>query len=293
MQKEYKSQNTPVYKHVVGEIIGQIAKGTKPYENPWRGAEGSPFNGHSGRGYSGINELILWSAAINRGFDCHRWITERQAAAKGGCLHQWEYGRGTTIFFGRRQHYGEGRSSGIYRQFVVYNWLQFDGLPALRVQPIEPELASLSRFQAFVAATGANIRYGGHKAYFHQDGFIQLPEPWAFYFPANDLPRTLVHELGHWCVRSPHLNVQILGEHELMRRAYEEILVELVSAFTCWHFQIQPSVRSADYIAEWCSGTNEKYGHKPSPAEAIFRVAQDAMRVADYLLTFEHAAPRR
>ena len=287
VEKQYESRNTPAYKHVIGEIVAQVTKGTRPYENPWRGAAGSPWNGHSGRRYSGINELILWSVAIDRGYDCHRWLTERQAAAKGGHLPEWEIGRGTKIYFGRRQHYGEGLSKGFYREYRVYSWVQFEGLQPLRTQPPEPKMAALSRFQALVAATGADIRYAGQYAFFKsQDDFIQLPVPWALYFPANDLPRILAHELGHWCIHPSRLNLQILGEHALMRRAYEEIIAELVAAFICWHFQIQPSVRSADYIADWLFGTHEKYGHRPSVAEAVFHVAQDAMRVADYLLSF-------
>lgn len=286
MAHKYGSCTAHIYRTVIDEIVQQITRGTTPYENAWRNAEGSPWNGFSRREYSGLNMLALWAASMNRGFDCHRWLTERQAASFGGSLRPGE--PATMIFFGRRQHKSEGQSRGIYRQYLVYNWMQFDGLPPLRVQPPEPSRSALSRFQALVIATGATVHCGGHRAFFQSDeDTIQLPDRQAFHFPANDIPRVLAHELGHWCLHPSRMNLQVAGDHALMRRAYEEILVELVAAFICGLFDIQPSVRSSDYIAGWLCGTKEKYGHQPSAAEAISRVAHQAMRTTDYLLSFD------
>jgi antirestriction protein ArdC len=47
-----------------------------------------PQNASTGRTYSGINILLLWSAAIEQGRPSQRWLTFKQALALGGMCAQ-------------------------------------------------------------------------------------------------------------------------------------------------------------------------------------------------------------
>jgi len=45
-----------------------------------------PKNADTGRRYSGVNILILWSAVIERGYASQNWLTFRQALNAGGSV---------------------------------------------------------------------------------------------------------------------------------------------------------------------------------------------------------------
>ena len=68
--------------------------GTAPWVKPWRGRGGStdlPSNAATGRHYSGVNVLLLWSAAIEKGFAQGKWFTFRQAHALGAQVRKGEH----------------------------------------------------------------------------------------------------------------------------------------------------------------------------------------------------------
>ncbi|MBY0370047.1 ssDNA-binding domain-containing protein [bacterium] len=269
---------------VIEEIVKQIEKGVMPYEMPWRGAEVWPWNYKTKRQYSGINLQILGCAGWNGGYRNGRWLTERQARSIGGRVREGE--KGTMIFFGMRRQNGETPARGIYRQFMVWNVEQCDGLPEPDPPP-PPDAEKLKLFEALVASTGADIRIGGTLAFYHpEEDYIQIPATEFFYHPENDRPRTLAHELAHWSAHPTRLNRKMPGDHALARHAYEEICAELTAAFLCNRFKITPSVRSSDYIAAWHFGIKTRFGVLLPIRDAISLVAPDAVRAADYLLGF-------
>ena len=59
-----------------------------------------PKNAATGRGYSGINVLILWGAVVEHGFSTQSWLTFRQALGLGGNVRKGE--RGTTVVYADR-----------------------------------------------------------------------------------------------------------------------------------------------------------------------------------------------
>src|SRR4029077_12218088 len=59
-----------------------------------------PRNASTDRQYSGINILILWGAAIERGFTGQSWLTFRQALSLGGHVRKGE--RGITVVYADR-----------------------------------------------------------------------------------------------------------------------------------------------------------------------------------------------
>jgi antirestriction protein ArdC len=167
-----------------------------------------PRNASTQRGYSGINVLILWGSVIEHGFSGQSWLTFRQALGVGGHVRKGE--RGTTVVYAdrftpddeRRRAAEAGEEPGaipFLKRFTVFNTDQCDGLPegvAASVVPPPPDQIE-PRAEALIAATGADFRIGGARAYYNtSNDFVQVPPPAAYFEPIN-WHRTAFHELGH------------------------------------------------------------------------------------------------
>src|SRR5436305_563424 len=77
------------YDEITNKIIAELEAGRVPWVQPWGTAAAKaplaiPKSAASGRQYSGINILILWGAATERGFTGQSWLTFRQALPLGG-----------------------------------------------------------------------------------------------------------------------------------------------------------------------------------------------------------------
>jgi antirestriction protein ArdC len=197
---------------VTARIIAELEQGRFPWVQPWASSSGGtplglPQNASTGRTYSGINILLLWSAAIEQGRPSQRWLTFKQALALGGNVRKGE--KGTTVVYAdtfvpkaeqvKASASGEdARRVGFLKRFTVFHVEQCEGLPA---DPDAPQLPGrtevLSHVDAAIAATGADIRIGGDMAFYSPShDFIQVP-PQQAYFEPIDWYRTVLHELGH------------------------------------------------------------------------------------------------
>jgi antirestriction protein ArdC len=58
-----------LYQEVTQRIVDQLKAGTVPWCQPWTSKDGSvmPRNAITGRGYSGVNVLLLWCTAQDYG----------------------------------------------------------------------------------------------------------------------------------------------------------------------------------------------------------------------------------
>jgi len=87
MGKPIEQDQQSIYSTVTDRIIAELEAGRLPWVQPWDSAACGctmPANTATGRGYSGINILILWGAVIDGGFASQRWLTFRQVQAAGG-----------------------------------------------------------------------------------------------------------------------------------------------------------------------------------------------------------------
>jgi Zincin-like metallopeptidase len=86
------------------------------------------------------------------------------------------------------------------KRFAVFNTDQCEDLPQERVSapsPI-PKGLRVPHADVLIAATGADFRIGGDRAFYNPTyDFIQVPPPDAYFEPIN-WHRTALHELGHW-----------------------------------------------------------------------------------------------
>jgi antirestriction protein ArdC len=130
-----------------------------------------------------------------------------------------------------------------------------------------------------IAATGADFRIGGDRAFYNPTyDFIQVPPPDAYFEPIN-WHRTALHELGHWTGAAKRLDRDLSGSFGSKKYAREELVAEITSAFVCASLGIVPTVRHADYIGSWLEVLRED-------DRAIVRAASAASKAADYLLAF-------
>jgi antirestriction protein ArdC len=203
-----------LYQEITDKIIAELEAGRVPWVQPWRTAAASaplamPKNASTDRRYSGINVLILWGAVIERGFTGQSWVTFRQALALGGNVRKGE--RGTTVVYAdrfvpddeRRRAVKAGddaRTIAFLKRFTVFNTDQCDGLPddvAKVVLPPPPDMIE-PEARTLIAATGADFRIGGARAFYCPSGdFVQVPPPQAYFEPIN-WHRTAFHEIGHY-----------------------------------------------------------------------------------------------
>jgi len=257
----------------------------------WRGP--LPRNGITGRRYSGVNILLLWGAVIAHGYPSQGWLTFKQALAVGRCVRKGE--RGVSVVYADRftpkaeqqRATRDGDEPGkvsFLKRFTVFDLAQCEGLSGVDPEPAPlPERQAISIGEALIAATGADFRIGGPRAYYDPlFDYVQIPPQPAFADQINYY-RTAFHELSHWTGHGARLNRDQSGVRGGKAYAREELVAEMGAAFVCASLGIVPTVRHADYIGAWLEVLREDN-------RAIFRAASQASKAADLLLSFQ-AAP--
>lgn len=288
-----------VYHSVTERIIADLEQGVRPWERPWRstghGFVSLPLRA-TGEPYRGINILMLWLHALDKGFVSPHWLTFKQAQALGARVRQGE--RASQVVYAGTLNRTETddttgteveRGIPFLKAYAVFNADQIDGLPDRFVhQPAEPTpaIARIAQAEAFVAATAADVRHGGPRAYYSPSGdHIQMPSFTSF-IEAEGYYATLCHELTHWTGRKSRLD-RDLSRTRWGDAAYaaEELVAELGAAFVCAQLQLTPQIREdhAAYIASWLKVLK-------ADKRAIFTAAAHAQRAADFLLAFIHPA---
>ena len=83
---EHRGRQGP-YSRVTDRIVADLAKGVRPWVKPWNAEHAAgritrPLR-HNGTPYQGINVLLLWGEALERGFAAPIWMTFKQANQLG------------------------------------------------------------------------------------------------------------------------------------------------------------------------------------------------------------------
>ncbi len=294
-----KTKRQTIYQDVTSRIVRELEEGRVPWVQPWGRPDvatplGLPRNAATKKAYSGVNILILWGAAIEHGRRTQNWLTFRQAKALGGSVRKGE--RGTTVVFADHfipkaeqeraiEEGDEAQAVPFLKRYVVFNADQCAGLPDetyAGAVPL-PECEAIPHAEALIAATGADFRIGGDRAFYvPSKDYIQVPPQPAFFEQINYY-RTCFHELGHWTGHESRLARAFKGRFGSHAYAREELVAEMASAFVCASLSIVPTVRHADYIGEWLDVLKED-------ERAIFNAASLASKAADFILAFESSA---
>lgn len=307
-----------LFQVVTDKIVAALEKGTPPWRKPWRTVAGSvsmsglPANALTGRAYSGINVLLLWIDAADKGFTSHRWLTFKQALDVGGNVRKSEKSTLVTLFkpFEKKETDEQGRplfdeqGNAIVSQrnfitsFHLFNVEQCENLPEKLLTPVKvtgeteetPEQYAIERIQRaeqVVACSGVPVlhRYQDRAYYSPGSDRITMPEVVQFSRPA-DYYGTLLHELVHSTGHISRLARE--GITSSSRRfgdpvyAFEELVAEIGSAFLCAELGIQGDVQHESYIASWLKTLKED-------KKAIFQASRFAREAFEYLILREQA----
>jgi antirestriction protein ArdC len=300
-----------LYNIVTDRIIAALEAGAQPWRKPWQ-ADGKASGAiavrplrENGVPYTGINTVNLWLAAASRGFTNPYWFTWNKCAEMGASVKKGA--RSEMAFFVGRQLRdrdgapvaadeadGDGvRAVSFLRYYNVFNACEIDNLPAkyaaasdapapAPVNHLNPEAAQ------FIAATGATITYGSHRAcYSPARDAIEMPS-YDCFDPKAQFYSTAFHELVHWTKADARLardcgKVTRWGDAAY---AMEELVAELGAAYLCADHGLANCTedQSAAYLASWLKVLK-------ADNRAIFKAASWAEKAAGYLNGLAVGAP--
>ncbi len=278
-----KTPRRDIYADVTDRIVAALEDGVAPWVRPWRSV-GSFRNGVSDRPYHGVNTLLLAVETLAHGYDDPRWITYKQARKLGGHVRKGEHG--TRIVFWKFLQRAERdpetgqtelRRVPMARAYTVFNATQTAGLELATLdRETLPETGRREDLDAFLRATGAEIRHGGDVACFAPGpDRIALPPFGAFKTPSGYYS-TAFHELTHWSGHRSRLDRNLQGRFGSQSYAAEELVAELGAAFLCQEHAVDGQLQHPEYVANWLAVLK---GDK----RAIFTASSKARQAAEYL----------
>ena len=175
---------TDVYTKVTDKIIAELEKGERPWLKPWNAEHAAgkitrPLR-HNGLPYSGINILMLWGDAMEKGFSAPLWMTFKQGQELGGYVRKGE--KGSLVVYAntitKTEHNDETDEDEEHRipfmkGYTVFNVEQIDNLPAhyyatAQAPTLDP-MQRLDHAEQFFKNTGAVIQHGGNQAFYTID----------------------------------------------------------------------------------------------------------------------------
>ena len=278
---------------ITNRIVTALQSGNlPPWRRPWGGINtGTPQNAVSRKNYRGINVLLL---GLNESYQSRYFATFRQWRDLGGSVRRGEHG--TRVVFWKpiekkvANDDGETETEAFFllREYCVFNVEQTEGkaLDTFRVQPginggndfKDCELA-----ENIMAATNADIRFGGNRAFYQpQDDFIQMP-PKASFENEHSYYATLAHEACHWSGHETRLSrLNTNARFGNASYAFEELVAEIGGCFLCNEMNIPQSTDLANhhaYLAHWLTVLQQDHG-------AILRAAGQAAKAVDFITAF-------
>ena len=282
-----------VYSRITQKIIADLENGVRPWHKPWHAEHAAgkitrPLR-HNGKPYSGVNVIMLWAMAEEKGYVAPIWMTYRQAKELGGQVKKGE--RSSLVVYANTFSKTEVNEDGeevehnipYMKGYSVFNVEQIESLPAhYYAMESSATLDPLQRNEEadlFLSSTGAQVHHKGNRAYYTIDAdFIQMP-PFEFFKDPESYYATRLHETMHW-TRHPSRLDRDFGRKRWGDEGYamEELVAEIGSAFLSADLDLTPEVREdhAAYIGNWLEVLkNDK--------RAIFTAASYAQRAADFL----------
>ena len=273
-----------IYQTVTNQIIEAMETSQGQGRRLWDAQPSLPLNLATGKPYTGMNTLILWGAAMSRGFKSPYWLTYKQAQTMGGQVHKGERSE-LCIFYKPWESQEtnsetgemETKTGAVLKSFRVFNLDQIDGIQAPATEAREP-FEILADAEHLLQHTPAPIIEGGPSAcYIPSRDEIHMParatfvSPEAFYSVAY-------HEATHATGHKSRLARQFSTRFGDEAYAMEELVAELGAAFLCAEVGILPATRAdhAHYLAHWVRVLR-------SDRKAIFTAAAAANKAAAFI----------
>lgn len=291
------TDRTDLYASITAAAVRQLDQGVRPWHQPW--AAGHPAGPvsrplrHTGQPYRGINVLVLWLTAFERGYTSPVWLTFQQAKELGGHVKKGE--RGARVVYANTFEKAERDAETIQRisflkAYTVFNAAQTENLPGHFYAP--PSVARslperLAHADRFFAHANADLRHGRTRAFYSPAGdFIQLL-PYEAFDRREAYYATAAHESVHWTMPG-HRLARSFDSKRFGDAGYamEELVAEMGAAFLCADLGITPEVmpEHAQYLAAWLAVLK-------ADAKAVFTAAAQAERAVEYLHRLQPAMP--
>jgi antirestriction protein ArdC len=285
------TEKKDIFQRITDQIVNAIEAGAGSYRMPWKTSGRfpmSPINADSRRPYRGINVLVLWGTAQEKGYTSGTWATYKQWQELGAQVRKGEKSANVVFwkFFDRdgesEDHSGENETSArripTARDYFVFNAELVDGSAA----PEQPKVSREERIESaekFFPDLGIEVKPGGNRAFYrpetdsvHMPAFDAFKEPLFYY-------SVLSHESTHWSGAPHRANRDLTGRFGSESYAAEELVAELGAAFLCATLGLPSDPRQdhAPYIASWLKVLkNDK--------RAIFTAAAKAQQALDWMI---------
>ena len=248
-----------IHQQVTDQILAAMESARTSGRRLWDSQPSLPLSLTTGKPYSGVNIIILWGAALSRGYTSPYWLTYKQAADKGGQVRKGEHGTHCVFYkpwesqeTNHETGEVETKTGAVLKSFRVFNLDQIDGIEAPAREP-RPDFQAIEDAERILQASPARIIEGGTQAYYVPvRDMIYLParetfiSPEAFYSVA-------LHEMTHSTGHKSRLDRDFSGRFGTEAYAFEELIAELGSAFLNADLGIIGSTLQdhADYLAHW------------------------------------------
>jgi antirestriction protein ArdC len=285
-----------IRKAITDQIISALESGNiPPWRRPWKLGKnaGGAANVVTKRSYRGLNPILLDLASEKHGLASKWWGTFKQWKQLGGRVmprpsHMPPGKWGTQIVFWspvtKKAENDQGDLEDdkffVLRLYTVFNVDQVEGLDNLRAgQPDTSEslVIDYQPAEEAISATGANIRFGGGKAFYSPSGdYIQVP-PKATFESLDEYYGTCLHELCHWS--EPRLN----WSRKEKENTYQ--LGELVAEISSCYASRELGVPATDLTNHIAYGKSWLQAMRNDP-RFIFMASAQASKATDFILNF-------
>ncbi|MBD2704826.1 DUF1738 domain-containing protein [Spirosoma sp. BT702] len=281
-----------IYTRITTKILSDLEQGNLSWRKPWHSEHMTsqvmrPLRWND-IPYTGINTLILWNEASDKGFTSPYWMTFKQATDMKTNVRKGE--KGTQIVYADKftkeeeDANGERKSSQIpfLKTYTVFNASQIDGLSNAFYKTPEPVIANQQErnqeLEQFFVQTKADIYTGTKACYTQSTDRIQMP-PFESFETAIRYYAVLAHELTHWTKHPLRLN-RDLGRKHYGDEGYakEELVAELGACFLAADlgFEPMPEAHHAAYIQSWLQVLKDD-------KRFIFQAASHAQKATEYI----------
>lgn len=287
------SSHPDIYARVTNKILADLEQGNLTWRKPWNSEQMAgqvmrPLRWNN-IPYTGINTLMLWGTAAEKGYALPYWMTFKQAANLKANVCKGE--KGEQVVYADRLTREEESPNGetkinhipFLKTYTVFNASQIEGLPPSYYQ-IPKTVSSadtpdrIEKLEAFFTQTKADIYTGIKACYLQATDRIQMPSFESFE-TATDYYAVLAHELTHWTKHPIRLN-RDLGRKQYGDEGYakEELVAELGACFlgADLGFEPIPEQHHAAYIQSWLKVLKED-------KRFIFSAASHAQKAVEYI----------
>ena len=286
---------------ITNQIISALESGSvPPWRRPWRLGKnaGAPANIVSKRSYRGLNPILLslhaekhqltskWYGTFNQWRQLDGRVMRRPPHVPEG---QW----GCQICFWtpvtKKVENDQGDEEEdrffVLRMYTVFCVDQVEGknldhLRAGQAETGEPLTVDYQPAENAIEVTGADIRFGGGKAFYSpSNDYIQVP-PKATFESLDEFYGTCFHELCHWSEHPSRLDWSRKERENTY--ALGELVAEIGSCFLCRELGVPASENLENHIAyvgNWLQAMR-------SDPRFIFTASAQASKAADFILSF-------